>query len=248
MITKITTKIPDSNEYKRSLNSNYSGKWYSFLSLAFGLPFLWLGNEISGNKQNITIYLSVLLLIYLFVPALYYMKGYFRFFLNSWIVGLITIILFLCNAILIAYNVTAYAPYVNIYAIIIFVIVFIINIIKERGKLQKYKSMILGSIKDEEFHIDVWLDKLKSTGVDQGMDFALSVMLIIGGVVIVGGSIFGSGLMTVKILLNSGFDFIVEAIMSLGVLMISMLILSRFTNETLKLIAAYQVKKELIQE
>lgn len=181
------------------------------------------------------------------------MKGYFRFFLNSWIVGLITIILFLCNAILIAYNVNAYAPYVNIYTIIIFVIVYIINIIKERGKLQKYKSIILGSIKDEEFHIDVWLDKLKSTGVDQGMDFALSVMLIIGGVVIVGGSIFGgsifgSGLMTVKILLNSGFDFIVEAIMSLGVLMISMLILSRFTNETLKLIAAYQVKKELIQE
>lgn len=127
-------------------------------------------------------------------------------------------------------------------------IVYIINIIKERGKLQKYKSIILGSIKDEEFHIDVWLDKLKSTEVDQGMDFALSVMLIIGGVVIVGGTIFGSGLMTVKILLNSGFDFIVEAIMSLGVLMISMLILSRFTNETLNLIAAYQVKKELTQE
>lgn len=127
-------------------------------------------------------------------------------------------------------------------------IVYIINIIKERGKLQKYKSIILGFIKDEEFHIDVWLDKLKSTEVDQGMDFALSVMLIIGGVVIVGGTIFGSGLMTVKILLNSGFGFILEAIMSLGVLMISMLILSRFTNETLNLIAAYQVKKELTQE
>ena len=33
-------------------------------------------------------------------------------------------------------------------------IVYIINIIKERGKLQKYKSMILGSIKDEVMELE----------------------------------------------------------------------------------------------
>lgn len=243
MTTRLTTKIPNPNEYKRSLDSNYSGKWYSFISLVFGLPFLWLGNDISGNPQNITLYLFIFLFIYLFIPASYYMRGYFNFFLNSWLIGLITVFLFLYTIILIAYNINAYINYIDTIIIIIFTTVYTIDIFKKREKIQKYESIILASLKNEEFHIGVWLDSLKNTEVDQGMDFALFAMLIVGGVVILAGTIFGSGLMTVKILLNSGFDFIVEAVMSLGVLMLSMLILSRFTNETLKLIAAYQVKK-----
>ena len=72
--------------------------------------------------------------------------------------------------------------------------------------------------------------------------------LAIFGVVILVGAIFGSGLMTAKFLLDNGFDIVVELVIGFGMFAFSMVVLSRFIHETLKLIAAYQVKKELTQE
>ena len=94
MIKKITTEIPNSKDFDRSLNSNYSGKWYSFLSILFGVPFLWLGNDISENSQYITLYIFIFLVFFLLIPAIFYMKGYFRFFFVSWLIGLATTVLF----------------------------------------------------------------------------------------------------------------------------------------------------------
>jgi len=80
------------------------------------------------------------------------------------------------------------------------------------------------------------------------MSFALWIGLAIFGVVILVGAIFGSGLMTAKFLLDNGFDIVVELVIGFGMFAFSMVVLSRFIHETLKLIAAYQVKKELTQE
>ena len=245
MIKKITTEIPNSKDFDRSLNSSYSGKWYSFLSILFGVPFLWLGNDISENSQYITLFILIFSLFTLITPAVFYMKGYFRFFFFSWLVGLVTTIIFSHIVILIAYNIRDYINDIDIFIYSIFTIIYIVDLIKKREKANIYKFILFKSLRDLSFHIDIWLNGIKDTEVDQGMDFALLVMLITGGIVILAGIIFGTGLMTAKLLLNNGFDIIVEAIMSLGIFMISMLILSRFSNETLKLIAAYQVAKEL---
>lgn len=245
MIKKITTEIPNSKDLDRSLNSNYSGKWYSFLSILFGVPFLWLGNDISENSQYITLYIFFFSVSFLIIPAVFYMKGYFRFFFVSWLVGLATTVLFSHIVILIAYNIRDYIGHVDMFVYSIFTIIYIIDLIRKREKGNIYKFIIFKSLRNGGFHIDIWLDGLKDTEVDQGMDFALLAMLITGGIVILAGTIFGTGLLTAKLLLNNGFDTLVEAIMSLGIFMIGMLILSRFSNETLKLIAAYQVAKEL---
>lgn len=80
------------------------------------------------------------------------------------------------------------------------------------------------------------------------MSFALWIGLIFFGVVILVGTIFGGGLMTAKVLLNSEFDVIVEMVIGFGMFAFSMVVLSRFTHETLKLVAAYQVNEDLNKE
>lgn len=77
------------------------------------------------------------------------------------------------------------------------------------------------------------------------MSFALWVGSGIGLLVIIVGTIFGGGLMTAKFLLNSGFNIIVEMVIGLSLFVFSMVVLSRFTHETLKLVAVYQVNRDL---
>ena len=174
--------------------------------------------------------------------------AYYWFFINSWLVGFATVLLF---AYVTTLNLFRLELYINNFSIYIYSIILIISILEffeKRKKIIIYKNIISNSIGNHNFYIQNWLKDLEKSEAYQGMSFALWIGLAIFGVVILVGAIFGSGLMTAKFLLDNGFDIVVELVIGFGMFAFSMVVLSRFIHETLKLIAAYQVKKELTQE
>lgn len=240
----INTKLPNPDTFKESLDAHCSGKWYAFVSF-FGVAFLGFGNMLNELPQAITLYIFAFYFIYLIIPTSFYMKGYHWFFVNSWLVGVTTVALFTYAVTLNLYRLEVYIDNLNLYTYAIIFIIFIIDFFEKRRKLIVYRNIISNSIDQHVFYVERWLIDLEESKTYQGMSFALWVGLIILGIVIVVGSMFGGGLMTAKVLLNSGFDFLVEVVIGFGLFGLNMFILSRFTHETLKLVAAYQVSREL---
>ena len=248
MSYKIKTQLPDPHTFTDSFNYHCSGKWFAGIALLMGVLGLAMGNLLNELPQWNTLYLIILCCVYLFVPALIYMKGYYWFFINSWLVGFATVLLF---AYVTTLNLFRLELYINNFSIYIYSIILIISILEffeKRKKIIIYKNIISNSIGNHNFYIQNWLKELEKSEAYQGMSFALWIGLAIFGVVILVGAIFGSGLMTAKFLLDNGFDIVVELVIGFGMFAFSMVVLSRFIHETLKLIAAYQVKKELTQE
>lgn len=248
MSYKIKTQLPDPHTFTDSFNYHCSGKWFAGIVLLMGVLGLAMGNLSNELPQWNTLYLIILCCVYLFVPARIYMKGYYWFFINSWLVGFATVLLF---AYVTTLNLFRLELYINNFSIYIYSIILIISILEffeKRKKIIVYKNIISNSIGNHNFYIQNWLKDLEKSEAYQGMSFALWIGLAIFGVVILVGAIFGSGLMTAKFLLDNGFDIVVELVIGFGMFAFSMVVLSRFIHETLKLIAAYQVKKELTQE
>lgn len=248
MSYKIKTQLPDPHTFTDSFNYHCSGKWFAGIVLLMGVLGLAMGNLSNELPQWNTLYLIILCCVYLFVPARIYMKGYYWFFINSWLVGFATVLLF---AYVTTLNLFRLELYINNFSIYIYSIILIISILEffeKRKKIIIYKNIISNSIGNHNFYIQNWLKDLEKSEAYQGMSFALWIGLAIFGVVILVGAIFGSGLMTAKLLLDNGFDIVVELVIGFGMFAFSMVVLSRFIHETLKLIAAYQVKKELTQE
>ncbi|MGP5194397.1 hypothetical protein ACTXJO_12325 [Psychrobacter celer] len=248
MSYKIKTQLPDPHTFTDSFNYHCSGKWFAGIALLMGVLGLAMGNLSNELPQWNTLYLIILCCVYLFVPARIYMKGYYWFFINSWLVGFATVLLF---AYVTTLNLFRLELYINNFSIYIYSIILIISILEffeKRKKIIIYKNIISNSIGNHNFYIQNWLKDLEKSEAYQGMSFALWIGLAIFGVVILVGAIFGSGLMTAKFLLDNGFDIVVELVIGFGMFAFSMVVLSRFIHETLKLIAAYQVKKELTQE
>jgi len=248
MSYKIKTQLPDPHTFTDSFNYHCSGKWFAGIVLLMGVLGLAMGNLSNELPQWNTLYLIILCCVYLFVPARIYMKGYYWFFINSWLVGFATVLLF---AYVTTLNLFRLELYINNFSIYIYSIILIISILEffeKRKKIIIYKNIISNSIGNHNFYIQNWLKDLEKSEAYQGMSFALWIGLAIFGVVILVGAIFGSGLMTAKFLLDNGFDIVVELVIGFGMFAFSMVVLSRFIHETLKLIAAYQVKKELTQE
>jgi len=248
MSYKIKTQLPDPHTFTDSFNYHCSGKWFAGIALLMGVLGLAMGNLSNELPQWNTLYLIILCCVYLFVPARIYMKGYYWFFINSWLVGFATVLLF---AYVTTLNLFRLELYINNFSIYIYSIILIISILEffeKRKKIITYKNIISNSIGNHNFYIQNWLKYLEKSEAYQGMSFALWIGLAIFGVVILVGAIFGSGLMTAKFLLDNGFDIVVELVIGFGMFAFSMVVLSRFIHETLKLIAAYQVKKELTQE
>lgn len=245
MSHKIKTQLPDPNTFTDALNAHCSGKWFVGLTLLLGVGGFAMGNLKNELSQWSTLYLLIFCCVYLLIPAWVYMKGYYWFFVNSWLVGLGTVILFTYAAALNLHRLGGYINHFNLYIYAITFIVFVIEVFEKRKKLITYKKIINKSISDRIFYVERWLNDLVDSGIYQGMSFALWVGSIIGLLVIIVGTIFGGGLMTAKFLLDSGFDIVVEIVIGFGMFVFSMVVLSRFTHETLKIVAAYQVKKEL---
>lgn len=248
MSYEIKTQLPDPHTFTDSFNYHCSGKWFAGIALLMGILGLAMGNLSNELPQWNTLYLIILCCVYLFVPARIYMKGYYWFFINSWLVGFATVLLF---AYVTTLNLFRLELYINNFSIYIYSIILIISILEffeKRKKIIIYKNIISNSIGNHNFYIQNWLKELEKSEAYQGMSFALWIGLAIFGVVILVGAIFGSGLMTAKFLLDNGFDIVVELVIGFGMFAFSMVVLSRFIHETLKLIAAYQVKKELTQE
>lgn len=248
MSYKIKTQLPDPHTFTDSFNYHCSGKWFAGIALLMGVLGLAMGNLSNELPQWNTLYLIILCCVYLFVPARIYMKGYYWFFINSWLVGFATVLLFTYVTTLNLFRLELYINNFSIYIYSIILIISILEFFEKRKKIIIYKNIISNSIGNHNFYIQNWLKDLEKSEAYQGMSFALWIGLAIFGVVILVGAIFGSGLMTAKFLLDNGFDIVVELVIGFGMFAFSMVVLSRFIHETLKLIAAYQVKKELTQE
>ena len=248
MSYKIKTQLPDPNTFADSLNYHCSGKWFAGIALLMGVLGLAMGNLSNELPQWNTLYLIILCCVYLFMPARIYMKGYYWFFINSWLVGFATVLLCAYITILNLFRLELYINNSSIYIYSIILIISILELFEKRKKIIIYKNIIINSIINHTFHIQNWLEELEKREVYQGMSFALWIALFVFGMVILVGTIFGGGLMTAKVLLDNGFDIVVEVVIGFGMFAFSMVVLSRFIHETLKLIAAYQVKKELTQE
>lgn len=248
MISKIKTQLPDPHTFTDSLNAHCSGKWFVGIALLLGVGALAFGNSLNELSQWNALYSLIFCCIYLLIPARFYMKGYYWFFINSWLVGLATVVLFSYNTVLYLYRLEGYVNNLNFYIYVIIIIISIIEIVDKRKKLEIYQKIINKSISQHVFYVERWLKELVESEIYQGMSFALWVGLIIFGIVIVVGGVFGGGLMTAKVLLDNGFDIVVEIVIGFGMFAFNMIVLSRFSHETLKLVAAYQVKKKLIRK
>lgn len=248
MTSKIKTRLPDPNTFTDSLNYHCSGKWFIGIALLIGIGALAMGNSLTEMSQWNTLYLFLFFCIYLLIPARFYMKGYYWFFINSWLIGFATVALFVYTTTLNLHRLAIHIKQFDLYIYTIIFIIFIVDFFEKRKKLATYRGIISKSINHRVFYIENWLKDLEESEVYQGMGFALWVSVAVGAVVILVGTIFGGGLMTAKVLLSNGFDIIVEIVVGLSMFVFSMIVLSRFTHETLKLISAYQVKKELTKK
>lgn len=237
MKKQIKTQLPNPDTFKDSLGYHYSGRWYVFVSL-LGVFFLWFGNIVNNNSQKMTLYVLTFCCLYLIIPASLYMKNYYQFFINSWLMGFLTLALYAYIVVIILYRLEKYM-HSSIY---IYAILFIFQLIDKRKNYNVYLSMIKKSTDENIFYIEKWFNNLEESEVDQGMGFALWIGVAVGAIVILVGTVFGGGLMTAKVLLNSSFDMIVEFVVGFGMFAFSMYILTKFTNETLKLTAAYEAK------
>ena len=248
MTSKIKTQLPDPHTFTESLSAHCSGKWFVGIALLLGVGALAFGNSLNELSQWNALYSFIFCCIYLLIPARFYMKGYYWFFINSWLVGLATVVLFSYNTVLYLYRLESYVNNLNFYIYVIIIIISIIEIVDKRKKLEIYQKIINKSISQHVFYVERWLKELVDSGIYQGMSFALWIGSVIGLLVVIAGTLFGGGLVTAKVLLNSGFDIIVELVIGFGMFAFNMIVLSRFSHETLKLVAAYQVKKKLIRK
>lgn len=240
----IKTQIPDSDEFKKRLNSLYMGKWYAFTFLFFGLiPFYTEG------KSKITSFLIfIFLIIYLILPASTYVKGYYRFFINSWLMGIFSLVLWIYTSTLFLYQIKDIFYRVDVILCLVFTITYFIEVIKKRDQLIAYKRFISNSItvkEDDVFNIKNWFDDLESSGVDKSFGFALGISLIVAIFTIIIGVSFGGGLMTAKVLINSGYDVIVKLAIASFFIFMGLVVVSFLANDTLKLLAAHQIHRNL---
>lgn len=178
------------------------------------------------------------------------MLNTYRFFIGSFIGVLSTSLVFYYIGLLffISIGIKISMTILILSAIIIYVLIFIVELYQFRNKASVYQQLIKKSItnnneKGHFFSFDIWITNLKKSSVNLGSGISIYILLILAVPILIIGFFGGNPLVSARIILDSDQDFLAYVVMCLVCIALSIFLIAIVVKEWLKVISLIRLNK-----